>query len=693
MSVREALDKHQAGDRVTAERLYRIVLVRHPDEWQALHGLGVLCFETGRQEEAIGLLERAAALKPDDFATLCNLGAAYASLKRFAEAERQFRAAAALDPKSITAQYNLANVLKDQGRSEEALAAFQATLALEPRHANAARHEAALLQALERPADATEAAYDRAIALDPDNPRLHFQRGRVRHKRGLLPGAIEDFTRALALKPDYLPAVVNLGAVLQEEGRHAEAEAMHRRALAQDPTALEPLRNLAGLLQKLGKRGEALELRQREARLLPDDAECHNTLGNLLNEMDRYEEACRAFERALQLRPESAAAFANLAYSLGGLEQFELARQTAERAIQCDPTHGNGYNALGHILHAHGRNDEAIEAWQRGVAAVPEDAGIHANLALGLLKRGDYEAGWREYGWRTRTETLASLGPEMHAPRWEGQPLEGRTLLILREQGMGDIIQFARYAEIAAERGARVLVDCPPSLRRLFASLSGADRIVEAKEPGEKVDFEVRLMDMPQYCGTRADTIPARIPYLAAEPEARRRWQVRLTALPRPWIGLVWQGNPRYRDDRNRSLPLAALAPLLDHSASFVSLQKGQGSEQILAGGFGNRIVDWTEDLGDFADTAALVDNLDLVVTIDSAVGHLAGALGRPAWIMLSHITDFRWFLDRADSPWYPHHRLFRQPKRRDWASVVAAIGAELRSSFPAEAISRERAS
>lgn len=693
MSVREALDKHQAGDRVTAERLYRIVLVRHPEDWQALHGLGVLCFETGRREEAIGLLERATALKPDDLATLGNLAAAYASLKRFAEAEQQFRAALVLDPTAASAQYNLGSVLKDQGRLEEALAAFQTVLALDPRHANAARQEAALLQALERPAEAVAAAYDRAIALNPDNPRLHFQRGRIRHQRGARPAAIEDFTRALALKPDYLPAMVNLGAALQEEGRHVEAEATHRRALAQDPTALEPIRNLASLLQKIGKRTEALELRQRETRIAPDEAEGHNALGNLLNELDRFEEACRAFERALQLKPDSAAALSNLAYALSGLEQFELARQTAERAIACDPSHANAYSALGHIYHAQGDNHRAIEAWRRGLEAAPDDAGIHANLALGLLKRGDYEAGWREYGWRIRTETLASLAPELHAPRWQGEPLAGKTLLMLREQGMGDIIQFARYAAVAADQGARVLVDCPQSLQRLFATLHGADRVVDAKQPGEPVDFEIRLMDMPQYCETRPDTVPAAIPYLAAEPEARRRWQVRLTALPRPWIGLVWQGNRHYRDDRHRSLPLATLAPLLDHPASFISLQKGYGSEQIAAGGFVGRLVDWTSDLGDFADTAALLDNLDLVVTIDSAVGHLGGALGKQVWVMLSHVTDFRWFLDRTDSPWYPHHRLFRQPKRRDWGSVVDAIAAELRLDFPAETRSRGRAS
>lgn len=682
MSSNEALARHQAGDRTAAEILYRAALEENEADGKALHGLGVLCFESGRREEAIELLERGAALLPDDLPLQLNLAASYAAVGRFSDAERLFRAALARDPSVFEAQLNLANVLRDQGRIEEALAAYDSALTIDPAQAGAARQVAQLLRRLGRD-DAALDAFQRAIALDPKNARLHFQLANLHQQRGDRAAAIENFTKALALKPDYSAAAVNLGAALQEDGHMAEAEAAHRRALALEPKSVEAMRNLAGMLQKRGKRAEALELWRQAAELDPRHAETLAALAGLLAEMGRLEEACRRFEQAVALEPNNAVILSGLAYALCSFEQYELARDAAERAIRCDPDHLEGYGALGQIWNAQGQVERWIEAIRRGLERKPDDPNLRAAMALALLRSGDYENGWREYEWRTRTEILAPLAKPVQAPRWQGEPLAGRTLLVLREQGYGDMIQFARYAELVAEMGARVLFDVPAPLLRLFRTLRGPARLVEASTPWETVDFEVRLMSLPHLCGTRVDTIPARVPYLTAGTELKARWRERLAAHPRPRIGLVWQGNPLFRLDRQRSMSLVHLRPLLTYPATFVSVQKGEASAQIAAQGLDGRILDWTQELEDFADTAALVDVLDLVISLDSAVGHLAGALGKPTWLMLSTAADFRWLQDRPDSPWYPLHRLYRQPRPGDWESVVAAIVNDLPNDFP----------
>lgn len=682
MTANDALVRHQSGDRTAAEILYRAALEENEADGKALHGLGVLCFETGRREEAIELLERGAALLPDDLPLQLNLAASYAAVGRFSDAERLFRAALARDPSVFEAQMNLANVLRDQGRIEEALAAYGSALTIDPAQAGAARQVAHLLRRLGRGSAAVD-AFRRAIELDPNNAQLHFQLANLHQQQGDRAAAIENFTRALALKPDYAAAAVNLGAALQEDGHTAEAEAAHRRAIALEPNSVEATRNLAGLLQKRGKREEALELWERAAELDPRHAETLAALAGLLAEIGRLEEACRRFEQAVALAPNNAVILSGLAFALCSFEQYDLARNAAERAIRCDPDHLEAYGALGQTWNAQGDVERWIEALRRGLARKPEDPNLRAALALALLRKGDYEAGWREYEWRTRTEFLAPLAKPVQAPRWQGEPLAGKTLLLLREQGYGDMIQFARYAELVAELGARVLFDVPAPLLRLFRSLRGPARLVEASTPWEPVDFEVRLMSLPHRLGTRLDKIPARVPYLTASTELKARWRERLAAYPRPWVGLVWQGNPLFRLDRQRSTSLLHLRPLLTYPATFVSLQKGDAAAQIGAQGLTQRILDWTQELEDFADTAALVDVLDLVISLDSAVGHLAGALGKPTWLMLSTAADFRWLLDRPDSPWYPLHRLYRQPRPGDWDSVVAAIKADLPTDFP----------
>jgi len=692
MSSSEALARHQAGDRAAAEILYRAALDENESDWRALHGLGVLCFEAGRRDEAIELLEKAAAVRPDDLPLRLNLASSYAAVGRFADAERLFRDALARDPSVFEAQLNLANVLRDQGRIEEALAAYDSALTIDPAQAGAARQVAQLLKRLGRN-DAALDAYKRAIELDPNNARLHFQLGSLQQQRGDKSSAIENFTRAVALKPDYAAAAVNLGAALQEDGHMAEAEAAHRRAMALDPKAAEPVRNLAGMLQKRGRRQEALELWERAVELDPRHAETLAALAGLLAEMGRLEDACRRFEQAVALAPNNAVILGGLAFALCSFEQYDLARNAAERAIRCDSDHVDGYTALGQIANAQGDVASWIAALERGLARKPEDPNLHSSLALALLRKGDYENGWREYEWRTRTDTLAPLAKQVQAPRWEGEPLAGKTLLVLREQGFGDMIHFARYAELVADMGARVLLDVPAPLLRLFRTLRGPARLVEAATPWEPVDYEIRLMSLPYRCQTRIDTIPARVPYLTSGKELKARWLERLARFPRPWVGIVWQGNALFRLDRQRSMPLVQLRPLLGYPATYVSLQKGDAAQQIREQGLGPRIQDWTQELEDFADTAALVDALDLVISLDSAVGHLAGALGKPTWLLLSSAADFRWLIDRFDSPWYPLHRLYRQPKPGDWESVIASVLTDLPTDFPLGAKPDQQAS
>jgi tetratricopeptide (TPR) repeat protein len=539
------------------------------------------------------------------------------------------------------------------GRLAEAERVYRQVLAAEPCHADAlnllgvvaaqcGQHQAAI------------ALIRRAIEIDDRVAAYHVNLGSAERGSGDLAAAEASYRRALVLAPDDPDANSNLGVVLQDRERYDEAALSFVRCLAARPDHVGALVNLALARRNQGRLAEAVALGERALALCPESVEALNNLGLALDNGGRIEAALVRFRQALALRPGDA----------------QLA------------------NNLGLSLYHAGQTEAALEQFDRVAALAPDHAEAQLSQAMVLLSTGALRAGWRQFEGRWRTRQLKSLARDGIVPRWDGSDGRGRRMLVWAEQGFGDSVQFCRYVPLLARRGWQVVLEVPAPLTRLFRRLDGASEIVaSAAEASGRLDCQCPMMSLPLLFDTTLETIPAEIPYLSAEPGDIARWRRRLAAaglpLGRLAIGLVWAGNPRVTSpllaltDARRSVALDLLAPLFAlPGTAFVSLQKDRRPGEHPAA-YG--MIDVMDETRDFADTAAIMASLDLVIAVDTAPLHVAAALGRPVWLLNRFDTCWRWLRDRDDSPWYPTLRQFRQPRFGDWAAVVDAVGAALR--------------
>ena len=486
--------------------------------------------------------------------------------------------------------------------------------------------------------------------------------------------------QAVALAPDQAEPHHHLALVLQPVAAPALVERLIDRAVRCAPGQAEARANLSLVQCDQLRHDEAAASARWAVALNPAYANGHANLGRILKEQVRPLEAAICLRRVVLLHPGHLLGWINLGDALDEAGQVDAALAAIRVALALDPSAPPAWNNLGHLLLERGG-----PALRRAIRLHPQYAAAHLNLGMDLLRRGELEEGWREFEWWRATVPAVPGWQGTPQTRWRGQDLQGRTLLLRGEQGLGDMLQFARYAAWFARAGARVVLEVHPPLTRLLATVPGVVGTVPMGAPPPPYDYHQQMMSVPGLVGTRLDTIPADIPYLAADPAAIEAWRQRLSALPGPKIGLVWAGNPRANDpgarlvDSRRSMALTRLAPLLRVPGfSFVSLQMGEAAAQIAELAPELRLFDAMDDITDFADTAALCANLDLVISVDTSVVHLAGALGRPVWILSRHDGCWRWLLDRDDSPWYPTARLFRQRVPGDWDEVVARVAQAL---------------
>ena len=487
--------------------------------------------------------------------------------------------------------------------------------------------------------------------------------------------AVALLSRAAALRPTHAEAHNNLGIVLRGLGRHAEALACFDRALLVKPDYAEALNNRGMALRCPGRHDEALACFDRALFLKPDYAEAHNNRGVTLCDLGNLEEAIASFDRALSLMPAYSEALNNCGVALVSVGRPSDALACFNRALAIRPDDAMAMNNRGNALSDLRRNDEALASYERALALAPDSATIRYDLALFRLLLGDFARGWLEHEWRWKQPKWAAIRRDFAQPLWLGaEPLDGKTLLLHHEQGLGDTLQFCRYARLAAARGARVVLVVQPPLVPL---LTGLDSVAEVLPTGAALppfDFHCPLLSLPLAFGTRPETIPPPI-VPRSDPTRLAVWCERLGEKSRPRIGLAWSGNPGNRNDRNRSLALAELAPLLSQDFEWISLQKDVRADDgsVLTAYPGIRHFG-----AGFADTAALIELTDLVIAVDTSIAHLAGTMGKRVWILLAFNADWRWPKDGDDSPWYPTARLFRQPALGDWASVVERLRGEL---------------
>ena len=637
-----AVNHHGSGQLAMAERCCRQILASHPQHADSLHLLGVIGHRAGQHAAAAELIRKAIAVNCRDASYHCNLG----------------------------------SVLHAMGRIDEAIASFDQALRLVPHHPETHNNLGNALQCLGR-LDEAETHFRRALVGNPANPQTYNNLANTLQGLGRLEEAIVLYVRALAIHPGYAEAHNNLGNVLQTCGRTSEAVDHYRKAVTIRPNYAEAHNNLGNALEVLGKPEYAIASYERALSLRPNYPEAHSNLGNTLCNLGRLKEAEIHCKRAIALNPNDAAAFNNLGNVLQASGCLAEAAASYRRALALRPNYPVAHMNLGNALQSEGKLEEAVAQYERALAIHPNYAQAHMNKALTDLLRGDFAAGWRGHEWRWQIDRPLSPRLSLKEPQWRGAPLNGARILLHSEQGLGDCIQFLRYIPMVQAAGGDVVLEVPRSMRRIAELLPHVGDLVVSGEPRPPFDCHCPLMSLPLAFGTTLETIPAQVPYLSAPQEACRM------AEAYPWpndglrVGLVWSGNPKHLKDRRRSIPFSAFEPLIKtQGVHFFSLQVGGVQGALSASGA--TVIDLAPLIEDMGDTAALIAQLDIVITVDTSVAHLAGALGKPVWLLLSNDPDWRWLLERDDSPWYPTAKLFRQLSPGDWPEVIAQVTSAL---------------
>ncbi|MBX7198251.1 MAG: tetratricopeptide repeat-containing glycosyltransferase family protein [Rhodospirillaceae bacterium] len=530
--------------------------------------------------------------------------------------------------------------------------------------------------------DIAVAMADKAIAIESAIAAYHNTRGAGFERMGRPELAAASYRRALAITPNDAALHATLGLLYGQQGKLAEAVAAFTQSLALAPDDKHVQYNLGFANEKLGRYDDAIAAYQRTLALEPNSAEAWMSLGKVLFAVNRLEESLTASDRALALKPGHADAWNNRGTALFQLDRPAEALESYDRAMSLSPA-----NALNHVNRANalvrvGRLPEALPMFARAQALNPDFAEAHWSESLCRLRMGDMPKGWEKYEWRWRVRPETARAFASHL--WLGdEMIAGKSILIHGEQGFGDCIHFCRYVPMVAERGAKVVLEVPRELTRLMAGLKGVSEIRTQGEPLPETDFHCPLASLPLAFRTSPDTIPAAVPYLKVPPHVAAHWRDRLANLSRPRIGLNWVAGARHWGELHRSIAPETLAPLRDCGATLVSLQQNYRREDSAWLAANPTIHDFGAEITDFADTAAIAREMDLVISVDTAVAHLAGALALPVWILLSYIGDWRWLTERSDSPWYPTAKLYRQAGINDWAGVIARVTDDVKRGLP----------
>lgn len=500
------------------------------------------------------------------------------------------------------------------------------------------------------------------------------------HQAGRLPEAIAIYREIVAAERNNPDATHLLALALHQSGDDAQAIPLFNRALMLSPTIPAYAANFAELWRKQGNWPSAVECYRKVLRLEPGNQQIRQLLGEALNKLEKFAEAESEFKVVAGAKPGNANTWVGLAEALRRGGKLDESIDAARRGIAADPNNADALHALGWGFIRQGKPAEGVAFIDQAIRVRPAVAKLRWHRAWGRLLMGDYGRGWADYEARWDDPELQQRFRRPFAqPQWRGESAAGKTTLIHAEQGLGDTIQFVRYAPLLAERGAKVIVEAQPELAALLRRSMPAMEVIAAGQPLPPFDFHVPMLSLPLAFGTTLQTIPNNVPYLTADEPATLAWRQTLADLPGLKVGLVWAGRPTHRNDVNRSVRLDRLAPLAQiPGVSFVSLQLGEASQQIKVPPAGMKLFDASSGMTDFDSTAGLVSALDLVIAVDTAIVHLCGAMGRPIWALIQHDPDFRWMLGCEDTPWYPTVRLFRQPTFGDWDAVARRVAEEL---------------
>jgi len=640
MTFRTALGYHQRGLLDRAEILYLEILRSDPQNFEVLQLLGVLASQKGNHTRAVEYIGYAIAQQPSNPHLHFNLGVSLEELGMIKEAADSYGRATSLDTRYADALLNQGNCLVRLGDQVEA-----------------------------------ELAYRFAIAARPSYAAAHSNLGNLLQEKGHLHDALSSHVQAVECDPEVATYHFNLGNVLKELNQFGPALASYDRALGLEPEYVAAWKNKGGAFIDLGRFEEALFCFEKSIALQSRDAKGYSNLGNALVGLRRFEEAITSFDRAIEIDPGDPQSYMNMGNALIGAGRPDAAIECLTRAVSIDTQYAEAYSNLGSALKSAGRFDEAFDQYDRAILLQPKLAEAHLNKGLTQLLLGDFLSGWHSYESRWRTKESLRSARDFAQPLWVGEgPLAGKTILVHCEQGLGDTIQFCRYLPLLAARGATVVFELPRVLLGLLQNLPSIDQFITQGEDLPPTDIHCPLLSLPLAFESTLDNIPSPGGYLKPEPLKMARWSEWLGEKAKPRIGLVWSGNAQHKNDHNRSIPLISMLPHLPAQFDYVSLQReiSEADRHQLA--FNPHIRHAGLGLEDFRDTAALCSLMDLVISVDTSVAHLSGALGLPTWLLLPHLPDWRWLLHREDSPWYSSAKLYRQETARDWEQVLKRV-------------------
>ncbi len=706
----------RSGDLPGAEEGLRATVHADPADASAHNALGFVLTFRGSLAEASAELLAAVTLDPGNAEAHYNLGNVRLRQSLYRDAELSYRAAIDIAPDFIEARINLGNALREEGDPKGALAELREALAFDPASTLVLKQIGSICMLLHDEEGALQ-AFESALRSDPEDADIHLNLGLIRKSRGALDEAVSSFERAIAVRPELAEAHSGLGTVLQLQGKvdealrcfsraveiqpdaaplHAQlgialmgkgdtagAFSAFRNALRLKPDFPEVLNNMGMLLKERGNLNVAEKFYRIAIRVRPEYPHAHNNLGSLLTEKSLFTEAESHCRRALELKPDFHLARNNLANALGGQGRFEEAERLYRETIAADPSIPEVHFNLAAALANGHRFDESIRSYDDAIRARPGYAEAHLNRSLICLLTGNLAEGWAGYEWRFKVcDPLRKCAPpDPDITRWDGSDLRGKKILVRSEQGFGDTLQFARFLPELGRRGGTVVFECHSELCGLFTGFPGIDTLVRMSHepPSVRCDVFIQLLSLPGILGVRdVNSIPWAGPYIRADESLANEWRTRIRA-DRLSVGVVWAGNPVHRNDFNRSCPLESILPLLETpGVNFYSLQKGKHSAALESSRCAQRAENLDQLLTDFSQTAAAIENLDLVIAVDTAVAHLAGAMGKNVWTLLPFRPDWRWLVGRVDSPWYPGMRLFRQSRYGDWPGLISCVRGEL---------------
>ena len=524
---------------------------------------------------------------------------------------------------------------------------------------------------------------EKVILSNPQVPQFYNTQGLVFEALDKIDAAICSYEKAISLNPDFAEAYLNLAIAFQSKGDFAAAVEKCKQIISLFGDLANVYNIMGYSLQQQEKLEEAIESYQKAIQLEPDFVEAYNQIGVILNTQEKYAQATENCKKALELDADYAEAHNNLGVALNGCEKYAEAMESYQKAIGLDSDYAQAYYNMGNCLRNQNRCEESIAIYKKAIQINPDYAEAHWNLSHSLLLTGNFSQGWDEYAWRRKPELKIITYPHKYEqPYWNGSSFKGKRLLVHYEQGFGDNLLFIRYLPMVKQRGGTVILEAREPLFKLFKQIDGVDEFVRACPEGNAPDIEFDLhtspLDMPGIFGTTLETIPCKIPYLHAEPAPTAYWRTRVD--PEYFkVGLVWAGSDLYGNNQNRSCRLEHFAPLAKiEGVKLYGLQKGNAAKQVEELSSDMEVIGLGEEFEDFTNTAGAIENMDLVISVDTSVLHLAGAMGKNVWALIAFEPEWRWMLDRQESPWYPTMRLFRQKKRQDWDELFGRVGEQL---------------